>query len=145
VCKRHFQVRSAHSNEPRNGSEGIAQILREQGIRRIAVISTQGAGDDWANLNPMFKALVRVSNIKAGFEDHTGVDRLLRASGTDWTLARAVALTDRTGLGPVRAAASGTAKPGRWINRGRPRRFPPRRHRTRHLDRPSTAGMERLS
>jgi uncharacterized protein YbjT (DUF2867 family) len=95
----------------------VLTVMGEQGIRRIAVVSTMGAGDDWANLNPMFKALIRLSNIKAGFEDHTGVDRLVRASGTDWTLARAVALTDRAGLGPLRAAASGTAKPGRWINR----------------------------
>jgi hypothetical protein len=59
-----------------------------------------------------------LSNIKAGFEDHTALDQLLRASpGIDWTLARAVTLTDKPLSGPVRAAEAGTEKPGARINR----------------------------
>jgi len=93
-------------------------VMGEQGIRRIVVTSTQGAGDDWARINPLFKALVKLSNIKVGYEDHHGVDQLVRASsGIDWTLARAVALTDKPRSGPVRAAEAGTEKPGAWINR----------------------------
>jgi uncharacterized protein YbjT (DUF2867 family) len=92
--------------------------MGEQGIRRIVLTSTQGAGDDWARLNPLVKAFISLSNIKAGFADHTGVDQLVRASsGIDWTLARAVTLTDKPAVGPVRAAEAGTEKPGTWINR----------------------------
>ncbi len=80
--------------------------------------STQGAGDDWARLNPLVKAFIKLSNIKAGFDDHTGVDQVVRASsGIDWTLARAVTLTDKPARGPVRAAEAGTKKPGARINR----------------------------
>jgi hypothetical protein len=93
-------------------------VMGEQGIRRIVLASTQGAGDDWARLNPLVKAFIKLSNIKAGFEDHTGVDQVIRASsGIDWTLARAVALTDKPAGGPVRAAEAGTEKPGARINR----------------------------
>ncbi|MEV6949073.1 NAD(P)H-binding protein [Streptomyces sp. NPDC051172] len=61
---------------------------------------------------------LRLSNIKAGFEDHTGVDQVVRASsGIDWTLTRAVALTDKPLSGPLRAAETGTEKPGARINR----------------------------
>src|SRR5581483_6919355 len=55
-------------------------VMGEQGIRRIVLTSTQGAGDDWARLNPLVKAFIKLSNIKTGFEDHTGVDQVIRAS-----------------------------------------------------------------
>ena len=78
--------------------------------------STQGAGDDWNRLNPVVKAFIKLSNIKAGFADHHALDHLVRASGTDWTLARAVALSDKPALGPLRAQ-TGNAKPGLRVNR----------------------------
>jgi len=98
-------------------------VMAEQGIRRIVLTSTQGAGDDWARLNPLMKGFVNLSNIKAGFADHTGLDKIVRASNTDWTLARAVALTDKPASGAARAAEAGSEKPGRWINRGDLARF----------------------
>ncbi|SFY48428.1 NAD(P)-dependent oxidoreductase [Streptomyces sp. F-1] len=98
-------------------------VMAEQGIRRIALASSQGAGDDWARLNPLMKAFINLSNIKAGFTDHTGVDQVVRASDTDWTLARAVALTDRPATGPLHAGEAPTATPGRWINRADLARF----------------------
>ncbi|MFE9029726.1 NAD(P)-dependent oxidoreductase [Streptomyces iakyrus] len=99
-------------------------VMGEQGIRRIVLTSTQGAGEDWARLNPLVKAFIKLSNIKAGFEDHTGVDQVVRASsGIDWTLARAVALTDKPMSGPARGAVAGTEKPGTRINRADLARF----------------------
>ncbi|WP_431233764.1 NAD(P)-dependent oxidoreductase [Mycolicibacterium psychrotolerans] len=92
-------------------------VMGEQAIRRIVVNSTMGAGDDWARLNPMARFFVNISNIKAGFVDHSAVDQIVRASDTDWTLVRAVALTDKPAGGPVRAAEAGTETPGTRINR----------------------------
>ncbi|MER6079037.1 NAD(P)H-binding protein [Streptomyces sp. NPDC001833] len=92
-------------------------VMEEEGIHRIVLTSAMGAGDDWARINPVFKALIKVSNIKTGYDDHHSVDKLLRASGTDWTLARAVALTDKPMGGALRAAETGTEKPGTRINR----------------------------
>jgi uncharacterized protein YbjT (DUF2867 family) len=92
-------------------------VMEEEGIRRIVVTSTQGAGDDWARINPVFKALIKVSNVKASFDDHHGVDKLLRTSDVDWTLARAVVLTDKPMSGPPHAAEAGAEKPGTRINR----------------------------
>ncbi|MGR3934375.1 NAD(P)-dependent oxidoreductase [Streptomyces sp. BRA346] len=100
-----------------NAARSTLAVMGEQGIRRIVLASTQGAGDDWAHLNPLMRAFIRGSNLKTGFADHDGVDRTVRASGTDWTLARAVALSDRTAGCPVRAAERGTDKPGMRINR----------------------------
>jgi short-subunit dehydrogenase len=86
--------------------------MGEQGIRRIVLASTQGAGGDWARLSPVVKAAVELSKLKVGFADHDGVDRLVRASDADWTLARAVVLSDKAAAGPLRAAETGTERPG---------------------------------
>jgi uncharacterized protein YbjT (DUF2867 family) len=63
------------------------------------------------------KAFIKLSNLKAGFTDHDGVDQAVRASDTDWTLARAVALSDKPASGQVKAAERGTGKPGMRISR----------------------------
>ncbi|MGW2488038.1 NAD(P)-dependent oxidoreductase [Streptomyces sp. NPDC001606] len=92
-------------------------VMGEEGIRRIVLVSTRGAGDDWARMNPVARAFVRASRIRASFADHHGVDRVVRASGTDWTLARAVTLRDRPAGAPVRMAEAGHGKPGMWLSR----------------------------
>jgi uncharacterized protein YbjT (DUF2867 family) len=92
-------------------------VMAEQGIRRIVISSSQGTAEDWPRINPVLKAVINLSNIKAGFLDHNGVDKIVRASDTDWTLARAVALTSKPATGPLRAAEAGTEKPGSWISR----------------------------
>ncbi len=92
-------------------------VMAEQGITRFVATSTQGVAEDRAHLNPVMRGLIAISNIKAGFEAHAGVDALLRASDVDWTLARAVALSDKPARGPLRAAVRGAEKPATFVNR----------------------------
>ncbi|QKE84622.1 NAD(P)H-binding protein [Arthrobacter sp. NEB 688] len=92
-------------------------VMGEQGITRIVATSSQGVAEDWRRISPLMRGLITHSNIKVGFADHNGVDAALRASDVDWTLARAVALTDRPARGPLHAAVPGTGKPGRFVNR----------------------------
>jgi uncharacterized protein YbjT (DUF2867 family) len=82
-------------------------VMQETGTRRIVVISAVGVGDSWPHTSPAFRALVRLSNIHHSYDDHNGVDRLLRDSAVDWTLLRAAGLSDRTAPGTVHAAAAG--------------------------------------
>lgn len=93
-------------------------VMGEQHIRRIVLTSTQNSGDGRDQSNPVFRALVKLSNLKATFDDHDGVDEVVRASDADWTLVRAVLLADKPLVTPVRAAEAGTGKPGKRINRG---------------------------
>jgi uncharacterized protein YbjT (DUF2867 family) len=86
------------------------------GITRIVATSSQGVAEDWRRINPIMRGLINISNIKAGFNDHNGVEALMRACGVDWTLARAVALTDKPAKGPLRAVEPGTEKPARFVN-----------------------------
>ncbi|MER6010296.1 NAD(P)H-binding protein [Streptomyces bluensis] len=59
-----------------------------------------------------------------GGSGRTGIHVLKAAADVDWTLARAVALTDKTAAGRVRAAEAGTDKPGTRINRADLAHFP---------------------
>ena len=92
-------------------------VMNELGIRRIVATSSQGVAEDWEHINPIMRGLISISNIKAGFRDHNGVDTVMRASDVDWTLARAVALTDKPATGPLRAAERGSEKPAPFVNR----------------------------
>lgn len=98
-------------------------VMKENGIRRIAVASTQGAGDSWTALNPVMKGLIRISGLRHGFSDHDGVDAVVRASDAEWVMARSVALSDAPARGDVRAALVGTEKPGLRISRADVARF----------------------
>ncbi len=98
-------------------------VMKENGIRRIAVASTQGAGDSWRTLNPLFKGLIAVSGIRHGYADHHGVDAVVRTSDAEWVMARSVALTDAAPSGPLHAALAGTQKPGFRVSRTEVARF----------------------
>lgn len=98
-------------------------VMKGNGIRRIAVASTVGAGDSWATLNPLFKGLIKTSGIRHGYNDHHGVDAVVRASDADWVLVRSVALSDAPPSGPLRAAAIGGEKPGMNVSRTEVARF----------------------
>ncbi len=100
-----------------DATRSTVAVMDELGIRRLVATSSQGVADDWTQINPVMRTMVRFSNIRLGFEDHAGVDALLRESDVDWTLARAVALTDKPQTGPIRAALRGDEKPATWVNR----------------------------
>lgn len=98
-------------------------VMAENGIRRIVVTSAIGVGDSRKAAHPLFRALIAVSNVKLGYRDHDGVDRLIHESDTDWTLARAVVLSDMPSTGPLRAAEYGQDRPGVSISRADVARF----------------------
>lgn len=98
-------------------------VMKENGIRRIAIASTQGAGDSWHALNPLMKGLITISGIRHGYNDHHGVDAVVRASDAEWVMARSVALTDAPPRGTLHAALVGTEKPGFRVSRADVARF----------------------
>jgi uncharacterized protein YbjT (DUF2867 family) len=100
-----------------DATRNVLTVMGENGIRRIVLASAMGVTDDWTRLNPLFRAFVRLSNLKLVWADHDGVDRVVRASATDWTLARAVMLTDKPAGQQVRAGEAATDKPGTRIYR----------------------------
>ncbi|KAH7389740.1 hypothetical protein DE146DRAFT_739006 [Phaeosphaeria sp. MPI-PUGE-AT-0046c] len=75
------------------------RALEEEGIRRIVVMSTAGAGDSWSNLPLLSKAFMGWTNVKLALEDHNILDREIRTTSMDWTLIRAVRLEYDDGEG----------------------------------------------
>ena len=85
--------------------------MKEYHIKRIMILSTVGAGDSW-KYNPWYvKLLARLTNFKVIFEDHNAQERLVQASGTDWTIARPVGLNENKTKGLLSVTYDHTPKP----------------------------------
>ena len=89
------------------------QVMQEYSIKRIMVLSTIGAGDSWKYTPWYVKLLARLTNFKVIFEDHNAQERLVEASGTDWTIARAAGLNEKETTGKLIVTYDHTPKPFR--------------------------------
>ena len=90
--------------------------MKENGIRRIVVLSAAGVGDSAASMPWLWGALVRHSNIKHAYADHEAQEAELRGSGLDWTAVRAVGLSGDK-LKRTRISYDGQPKPRLTISR----------------------------
>jgi nucleoside-diphosphate-sugar epimerase len=89
----------------------VLEVMQEYGIKRIMILSTAGAGDSW-KYNPWYvKLLARLTNFKVIFADHNAQERLIQASGTDWTIARPVGLNEKDITGILAVTYNHTPKP----------------------------------
>jgi hypothetical protein len=97
-----------------DAARNIFAVMAEQHIRRVVLVSAIGVGDSWPIVPWWFRAAIKLSNIKIGYADHDGVDALARKSDTDWTLVRAVGLSDKPkgALGPLHTTEVGGSEPG---------------------------------
>jgi uncharacterized protein YbjT (DUF2867 family) len=89
--------------------------MKAHGVQRIIRQSTIGAGESMALAPGLTRFMVRHTNLKIVFSDHTQADRLLAASDTQWTSVRPVALTNSTKDKPV--TVDYKAKPGMFVSR----------------------------
>jgi uncharacterized protein YbjT (DUF2867 family) len=94
-------------------ARNILGVMGEQHVKRVVFISAIGVGDSWKTAPWFFRAFIKLSNIKIGYADHDGVDSLARKSDADWTLVRAVGLSDKPAgaLGPLHSTEVGGPKP----------------------------------
>lgn len=101
-------------NPPRVLETSIAnalEVMKAYGVKRILTLSSVGVGDSW-KYNPWYvKLLVKLTNFKVIFADHNAQEELIRASGTDWTIARPAGLNDNDTLGTLVVSYNRTPKP----------------------------------
>jgi hypothetical protein len=97
-----------------DAARNVRAVMGEQRVKRVVFVSAIGVGDSWPTIPWLFRAFIKASNIKIGYADHDGVDAIARESDTDWTLVRAVGLSDKAAgaLGPLRTTEVGGSKPG---------------------------------
>jgi uncharacterized protein YbjT (DUF2867 family) len=67
--------------------------MEKKGIKRFVALSTIGAGRSWKTAPGILKFLVRISNLKYAFRDHTRQEELLEGSDLDYTICRAPMLS----------------------------------------------------
>ena len=76
------------------GTAHIIAGMQAHGVRRLICQSTLGAGDSAGNLDIFWKYLMFGLLLRPAYADHQEQERLVRASGLDWTIVRPAAFTD---------------------------------------------------
>lgn len=81
------------------GTLNVIQAMQALGVRRLIVQSTLGARESWGNLNFFWKRIMFGALLRPVFLDHELQERLVEASGLDWTIVRPSAFTDEPATG----------------------------------------------
>ncbi len=89
------------------GTKNVIQAMHAHGVRRLICQSTLGAHESWSNLNFFWKRIMFGLLLRPVFLDHELQEKLVRASGLDWTIVRPSAFTD----GPASGAFKEAVKP----------------------------------
>ncbi|WP_299503213.1 NAD(P)-binding oxidoreductase [uncultured Roseobacter sp.] len=81
------------------GTMNVIRGMQEHGVSRLICQSTLGAHESWSNLNFFWKRIMFGALLKPVFKDHELQEKLVQASGLDWTLVRPGAFTDGPATG----------------------------------------------
>jgi uncharacterized protein YbjT (DUF2867 family) len=79
------------------GTANIIAAMRANGINRLVVVSSFGVGDTRAQA-PFMTKLFFALLLREHMADKENQERLVKASGLDWTLVQPVGLTDGVGM-----------------------------------------------
>ena len=89
------------------GTQHVVDAMKQQGVDRLIVQSTLGAGDSRPALNFYWKRIMFGLLLRPAYADHQRQEEIVADSGLDWTLVRPSAFTDgpatnkyRHGFGP---------------------------------------------
>ena len=85
--------------------------MGELGLKRIATLSSIGASESRPYTPWYMRLIIRLTNFKFVFADHSQQEALLRQSDLEWVIARPVALNDREKLGELVVRYDQTPKP----------------------------------
>lgn len=76
------------------GTQHVVDAMKRQGVSRLIVQSTLGAGDSRPALNFFWKRIMFGLLLRPAYADHQRQEEIVAASGLDWTLVRPSAFTD---------------------------------------------------
>lgn len=72
----------------------IVGAMRAQSVQRIVYVSAFGASESWADIPWWGRLFIAASKVRYSMADHTRSERMLAASGLDWTALRPMLLGD---------------------------------------------------
>lgn len=107
----------------RDSMKNVISAMKEQGKKRVIVMSTYGAGESYNDLPLWLRLLVKYSNMKVAFDDHTGQENALKESDLDWTIVRCVRLSDTDERGELIVSYKNSPKPAALISRKHAAKF----------------------
>lgn len=81
------------------GTKLCIEAMKEHGVKRLVVLSAQGAGDSIATANWFLRTFVIGGLLKLPFRDHDVQERLTRESGLEFVIARPTRLTNGAAKG----------------------------------------------
>ena len=81
------------------GTLNVIQAMQKTGVSRLICQSTLGARESWSNLNFFWKRIMFGGVLRVVFRDHELQERLVEASGLNWTIVRPSAFTDGPATG----------------------------------------------
>lgn len=93
----------SRSNDIRSvGTLNIIRGMQKHGVNRLICQSTLGAHESWGNLNFFWKRIMFGAVLRPVFQDHELQEKLVRASGLDWTIVRPSAFDKGPATGKYR-------------------------------------------
>jgi putative NADH-flavin reductase len=85
VSPRHFMTEATRKT---------VRVMKANGVRRIVIVSALGVGDSLSVTPAYLRLTVKFTNLGTTYADHNELDAEIRQAGVDWTLLRAVLLTN---------------------------------------------------
>lgn len=82
-----------------SGTMNVIKGMQTHGVDRLICQSTLGAHESWSNLNFFWKRIMFGLLIRPVFLDHELQEKLVQASGLNWTIVRPGAFTDGPATG----------------------------------------------
>lgn len=97
------------------GTECILSAMHAAGVRRLVAVTSLGVGDSRNQINPLFRYVMDLTlgPIMAAKGEQ---ERLIQASGLDWTIVRPAGLTNGPRTGSYRFGTDPALK-GRQVSR----------------------------
>lgn len=86
----------------------IIDAMQDQGVRRLVVQSSLGAGDSGSQMPLPLRVLMK-GLLATALADHDEQEAAVRQSGLDWTVVRPTGLTNKPGTGHWQALEVGEA------------------------------------
>ena len=84
----------------------VIAAMQKEGVRRLVVQSSLGAGDSGSQMPAPLRLLMRVVLAKA-LADHNSQESAVRSSGLEWTIVRPTGLTNKEPSGSWKVLETG--------------------------------------
>ena len=93
------------------GTECILSAMQTAGVRRLIAVTSLGVGDSRSQINPLFRFFMDLT-LKSIMAAKAEQERLIQASGLDWTIVRPAGLTNGPRTGTYRYGTDPSLKAG---------------------------------